>query len=98
MMARFADEIRQMDVEVDRRRREQEAQDIENRQLKDELEQMQHVHAKYEQTRISLEEESARRVNAETEADRLREQLSQVQSQSAIDIENMKRALDDLRF
>ena len=53
---------------------------------------------KYEQTRISLEEEAARRVHAETEADRLREQLAQVQSQSATDIENLKRALDDLRF
>ena len=76
MMARFADEIRQMDVEVDRRRREQDAQEIENRRLKDELEQMQHLQAKYEQTRISLEEEAARRVHAETEADRLREQLA----------------------
>ena len=38
MMARFADEIRQMDVEVDRRRREQDAQEVENRRLKDELE------------------------------------------------------------
>ena len=73
MMARFAEEIRQMDVEVDRRRREQDAQEVENRRLKDELEQMHHLQAKYDQLRVTLEEESARRVNAETEADRLRQ-------------------------
>ena len=62
-----------MDVEVDRRRREQDAQEVENRRLKDELEQMHHLQAKYDQLRVTLEEESARRVNAETEADRLRQ-------------------------
>ena len=98
MMARFADEIRQMDVEVDRRRREQDAQEAENRRLKDDLNEMHHLQAKFEQTRITLDEEAARRVAAETEADRLRLQLSQTSSQSATDIENLKRALDDLRF
>ena len=33
MMARFADEIRQMDVEVERKRREQDAAETENRRL-----------------------------------------------------------------
>ena len=77
MMARFAEEIRLMDVEVDRRRREQDAQEVENRRLRDELEQMQHLQAKYDQLRITLEEESARRVNAEAEVERLRSQLAQ---------------------
>ena len=33
---------------------------------------MHHLQAKFEQTRITLDEEAARRVNAETEAERLR--------------------------
>lgn len=59
---------------------------------------MHHLQAKFEQTRITLDEEAARRVNAETEAERLRQQLAHSSSQSATDIENLKRALDDLRF
>ena len=62
MMARFAEEIRQMDIEVDRRRREQEALDAENKILKNELDDMKHLHAKFDQTRITLDEETARRV------------------------------------
>ena len=48
MMAKFADEIRQMDVEVDRRRREQEQLDSENRSLRQELEDMKHLQAKFD--------------------------------------------------
>ena len=48
--------------------------------------------------RVTLEEESSRRVHAEAENERLRTQLVQVQSQAATDIENLKQALDDLRF
>ena len=76
MMARFADEIRQMDVEVDRRRREQDAQEIENRRLRDELDDMKHLNSKFEQMRVTLDEEAARRVAAEAEADRVRSQMA----------------------
>lgn len=37
-------------------------------------------------------------MHAEAENERLRTQLAQVQSQAATDIENLKQALDDLRF
>ncbi len=40
MMAKFADDIRQMDVEVDRKRREQDASNFENLQLKNDLTEM----------------------------------------------------------
>ena len=43
MMARFADEIRQMDVEVERKRREQEAADSENRRLSSDLDEMKYL-------------------------------------------------------
>ena len=72
MMARFADEIRQMDVEVERKRREQEAADAENRRLSSDLEELKYLQSKYDQMKITLEEESARRNNAEAEADRVR--------------------------
>ena len=72
MMARFADEIRQMDVEVERKRREQEAADSENRRLSSDLDEMKYLQSKYDQMKITLEEESARRNNAEAEADRVR--------------------------
>ncbi len=80
MMSRFAEEIRQMDVEVDRRRREQDAQENENRRLRDELDDLKHLKAKFDQTRITLDEETKRRVCAETEAERLRCSLSQLQA------------------
>ena len=72
MMARFADEIRQMDVEVERKRREQEAADAENRRLSSDLEELKYLQSTYDQMKITLEEESARRNNAEAEADRVR--------------------------
>ena len=72
MMARFADEIRQLDVEVERKRREQEAADAENRRLSSDLEELKYLQSKYDQMKITLEEESARRNNAEAEADRVR--------------------------
>ena len=58
MMARFADEIRQMDVEVERKRREQEAADSENRRLSSDLDEMKYLQSKYDQMKITLEEES----------------------------------------
>ena len=98
MMARFAEDIRMMDVEVDRKRREQETLDQENRRLGNELEDLRHLHSKFEQMKVTLDEESARRVQAEAECDRLRNQLMEVQSNATTDIENLKRALEDLRF
>ena len=65
LMAKFAEDIRCMDVEVDRRRREQEALNGENRCLRGELEEMMQLKAKFDQTRLSLEEETDRRFNAE---------------------------------
>ena len=59
---------------------------------------MKHLKAQFDQTRITLDEETSRRVTAEAENERLRSQMNQNQSQSATDIENLKRALDDLRF
>lgn len=98
MMTRFAEEIRQMDIEVDRRRKQQDEQEQANLRLRNDLDSMKHLQAKFDQTRITLDEEAARRVTAEAEADRLRSKLSQSQAQSATDMENMKKALDDLRF
>lgn len=60
-----------MDVDVDERKREQEALRGENRCLRLELEEMMQLKAKFDQTRHSLDEEAARRSRAETEADRL---------------------------
>lgn len=54
--------------------------------------------AKYNQTRISLEEETQRRVSADAEADRLRMTLSDLQTKSAFEIEGQKRALEELRY
>ena len=76
MMAKFADEIRQMDVEVDRKRREQDASNFENQALKSDLEEMKHLQAKFYQMRITLDEETSRRSQAEAEAERLRNQLA----------------------
>jgi len=98
MMAKFAEEIRQMDCEVDRKRREQDASNVENNALKNDLDAMKHLQARFDQIRVTMDEESARRVQAEAEAERLRNQLAQSSSQAATDIENLKRALDDLRF
>ncbi len=78
MMAKFADDIRQMDVEVDRKRREQDASNFENQQLKNDLTEMQHLQAKFDQMRITLDEETSRRSQAEAEAERLRNQLAQL--------------------
>ena len=54
--------------------------------------------AKYNQIRISLEEEQQRRVYADTEADRLRRTLGDLQTATSSEIENLKRALDELRM
>jgi len=71
---------------------------VENNALKNDLDAMQHLQARFDQIRVTMDEESARRVQAEAEAERLRNQLAQSSSQAATDIENLKRALDDLRF
>ena len=78
MMPRFAEDIRQMDIEVDRRRKQQEDQEQDNQRLRNELDSMKHLQSRFDQTRITLDEESARRVASEAEADRLRSQLEQV--------------------
>ena len=59
---------------------------------------MKHLESKFDQIRVSLEEETQRRMNSEKEADRLRNELNSVVNQSAEDTENLKRAVDDLRF
>ena len=97
-MTRFAEEIRQLDVQIDRKQREQELLDKENQALKQQLDALKHLEAKFEQIKISLEEETQRRASADAEGDRLRMQLNHVTGQSTNDIENLKRALDDLRF
>lgn len=66
--------------------------------MKSQLDALKHLEAKFEQIKISLEESEQRRANADAEADRLRVQLNHVSGQSTSDIENLKRALDDLRF
>ena len=98
MMAKFAEEIRNLDVEMDRKQRNQENLDRENVRLAKELDDLRVRDAKYTQMRISLEEETQRRVNAESEADRIRHQLEMTKGQSSQDIENLRRALDDLRL
>ena len=59
---------------------------------------MHHLQAKFDQIRITLDEETARRVKAEAEADRLRGSLLETQNQSSTDIDNLRKALEDLRF
>ena len=66
--------------------------------MKGQLDALKHLEAKFEQLKISLEESEQRRANADAEADRLRVQLNHVSGQSTSDVENLKRALDDLRF
>lgn len=77
-MEKFADEIRQLEVLMDRKAREHEALDRENKQVVYELEEFRLKDAKYNQVRISLEQETQRRVNSDAEADRLRFQLAQL--------------------
>lgn len=48
--------------------------------------------------RISLEQESQRRVSSHAEADRLRFQHAQLQQSSSLELSNLRKALDDLRF
>ena len=98
MMANFADSIRQLDVQVDQKKREQDLLDRENQELKIQLDALKHLESKFDQIRVSLEEETQRRMNSEKEADRLRTELNSVVNQSAEDTENLKRAVDDLRF
>ena len=71
-MTRFAEEIRQLDVQIDRKQREQDLLDQENQALKSQLDALKHLEAKFEQIKISLEEETQRRANADAEGDRLR--------------------------
>jgi predicted RNase H-like nuclease (RuvC/YqgF family) len=55
---KFSEEIRQLEVLIDRKAREQEALDRENKVLKQELDEYRMKDAKYCQVRISLEQES----------------------------------------
>lgn len=80
MMARFAEEIRQMDIDVDRKRRDQQALDQQNGTLRAQLEEMKFLESKHEQLKVSLEQETQRRVQAEAEQERLRAQLQDVQA------------------
>ena len=75
-MQRFAEEIRQMDIEIDRKQREQEQLDRRNQMLQQDVDMYREKEIKYNQVRISLDEEQQRRVYADTESDRLRNALS----------------------
>ena len=57
---------------MDGKAREHELLDRENRQVVQDLEEYKLKESKYQQVRISLEEETQRRVNSDAEADRLR--------------------------
>ena len=98
MMTRFADDIRHLDVQVDQKQREQDMLDRQNQELKIQLDAMKHLESKFDQIRVSLEEETQRRVNSEKECDRLRTQLNDVINQSTEDNENLKRAIDELKL
>ncbi len=77
-----------MDIEIDRKQRDQDALDRRNQNLQKEVDMYREKDAKYNQTRISLEEETQRRVSADAEADRLRMTLGDLQSRSNMEIEN----------
>ena len=59
---------------------------------------MKHLEAKFDQMKISLEEESRRRSTAEAENERLRDDLQRTTNNSNHDIETLRRALDELRI
>lgn len=63
-----------------------------------ELEIFKEKDAKYNQTRVSLDEEIQRRISTENELDRVRTALADLQSKSSIDIENLKRNLEELKL
>jgi hypothetical protein len=71
-MEKFSEEIRQLEVLMDRKAREHEALDRENKLVIQELEEYRLKDSKYNQTRVSLEQETQRRVNSDAEGDRLR--------------------------
>ena len=58
MMTRFADDIRHLDVQVDQKQREQDMLDRQNQELKIQLDAMKHLESKFDQIRVSLEEET----------------------------------------
>jgi predicted RNase H-like nuclease (RuvC/YqgF family) len=57
-MEKFADEIRSLEVLIDRKQREHEALDRENKQVQADLEEYKLKDSKYSQVRISLEQET----------------------------------------
>lgn len=57
-MDKFADEIRQLEVLMDRKAREHEALERDHRNVLSELEEYRLKDAKYSQVRISLEQET----------------------------------------
>ena len=101
MMSSVAGEINQMDHEVDRRRREQEALDNDNRSLKNQVDDLRNsllrLEKEYEQVKFVLDQESENRVKAEMDIDRLKMELSVCESQSATSIEHMQQNLEELR-
>ena len=56
-MTRFADEIRIMDAEVDRRRQDQEALFAENKSLKERIDELLNFKAELDQSRQQMEDE-----------------------------------------
>lgn len=71
-MEKFAEEIRSLEVLIERKQREHEALERDIKCVSAELEEFRLKDCKYTQTRISLEQETQRRVNSDAEADRLR--------------------------
>ena len=100
-MSSVAGEINQMDHEVDRRRREQEALDNDNRSLKNQVDDLRNsllrLEKEYEQVKFVLDQESENRVKAEMDIDRLKMELTVCESQSATSIEHMQQNLEELR-
>lgn len=98
MMNRFAEEIKLMDVEIDRKQRDQEALDRRNQSLTKDLEVFREKEIQHAHTRAVLEDETQRRIALEQEAHRLKLALSDLQAKSSNEIDNNKRVIEELRF
>ena len=80
MIEQFSEEIKRMGLQIDAQAREQHSSNQANARLASELEELKLREAKHQQLRVSHEEETQRRVNADGEADRLRILNEQLQA------------------
>lgn len=91
-------DVREMQGQIEREEKTNEMLRVENEGLRRDFENVRNTEEMARQMQTQYENERQMRVNSEGDIARLREQLADAMATSNKEIENLRRALDDMRY